>query len=187
MGARSSRGFRDDGAVPEAERVEVVIAGTLPADFTLDPRTVAVIVNHRTIHPTARGRARWRHFRSLISACSARAIARGGSCATPNFRHPGQAASRPLRARWPRHRRRRTRRHRAGDARRNALGDRRPPRRTPARIGKPHPANATRSRRVVSAVVARGQGEWVVCFQRLLKHSASRFNPSSSRAVGMLP
>ena len=31
---------------PDAERVEVVVAGTLPSDLTLDPRTVAVIMNH---------------------------------------------------------------------------------------------------------------------------------------------
>jgi xanthine/CO dehydrogenase XdhC/CoxF family maturation factor len=39
-------GFATPGRFPEAERVEVVIAGTLPADLTLDPRTVAVIMTH---------------------------------------------------------------------------------------------------------------------------------------------
>jgi xanthine dehydrogenase accessory factor len=39
-------GFATTGRFSEAERVEVVIAGTLPADLTLDPRTVAVIMNH---------------------------------------------------------------------------------------------------------------------------------------------
>jgi xanthine dehydrogenase accessory factor len=39
-------GFAMTERFPEAERVEVVVAGTLPADLTLDPRTVAVIMNH---------------------------------------------------------------------------------------------------------------------------------------------
>jgi xanthine dehydrogenase accessory factor len=39
-------GFATRERFPEAERVEVVVAGTLPSDFTLDPRTVAVIMNH---------------------------------------------------------------------------------------------------------------------------------------------
>jgi xanthine/CO dehydrogenase XdhC/CoxF family maturation factor len=39
-------GFATRERFPEAERVEVVVAGTLPEDFTLDPRTVAVIMNH---------------------------------------------------------------------------------------------------------------------------------------------
>jgi xanthine dehydrogenase accessory factor len=39
-------GFATRERFPEAERVEVTIAGTLPADLTLDPRTVAVIMNH---------------------------------------------------------------------------------------------------------------------------------------------
>jgi xanthine/CO dehydrogenase XdhC/CoxF family maturation factor len=39
-------GFATTERFPEAERVEVVVAGTLPLDLTLDPRTVAVIMNH---------------------------------------------------------------------------------------------------------------------------------------------
>jgi xanthine dehydrogenase accessory factor len=39
-------GFATKERFPEAERVEVVVAGTLPSDLTLDPRTVAVIMNH---------------------------------------------------------------------------------------------------------------------------------------------
>jgi xanthine dehydrogenase accessory factor len=39
-------GFATAERFPEVERVEVTIAGTLPPDLTLDPRTVAVIMNH---------------------------------------------------------------------------------------------------------------------------------------------
>jgi xanthine dehydrogenase accessory factor len=39
-------GFATQERFPEAERVEVSIAGTLPSDLVLDPRTVAVIMNH---------------------------------------------------------------------------------------------------------------------------------------------
>lgn len=39
-------GFATNERFPDAERVDVVVAGTLPADLTLDPRTVAVIMNH---------------------------------------------------------------------------------------------------------------------------------------------
>jgi xanthine dehydrogenase accessory factor len=39
-------GFATTERFPDAERVEEAIAGTLPSDFTLDPRTVAVIMNH---------------------------------------------------------------------------------------------------------------------------------------------
>jgi xanthine dehydrogenase accessory factor len=39
-------GFATRDRFSEAERVEETIAGTLPSDLTLDPRTVAVIMNH---------------------------------------------------------------------------------------------------------------------------------------------
>jgi xanthine dehydrogenase accessory factor len=39
-------GFATRERFPEAERVEVVVAGELPKDVTLDRRTVAVIMNH---------------------------------------------------------------------------------------------------------------------------------------------
>ena len=39
-------GFAKPERFPGAERVEVSIAGTLPADFVVDPRTVAMVMNH---------------------------------------------------------------------------------------------------------------------------------------------
>ena len=39
-------GFATGERFPDAERVEVVVAGELPKDFTVDPRTVVVIMNH---------------------------------------------------------------------------------------------------------------------------------------------
>jgi xanthine/CO dehydrogenase XdhC/CoxF family maturation factor len=39
-------GFATKERFPDAERVQETIAGTLPSDITLDPRTVAVIMNH---------------------------------------------------------------------------------------------------------------------------------------------
>ena len=39
-------GFAKPARFPGAERVELCIAGTLPADFIADPRTVAMVMNH---------------------------------------------------------------------------------------------------------------------------------------------
>lgn len=39
-------GFAKPERFPGAERVELSVAGTLPADFVVDPRTVAMVMNH---------------------------------------------------------------------------------------------------------------------------------------------